>query len=248
MPPPEANRPQLVVLLRGSGILLTNKNRSIRHGEFIFTSPGVIRAGQILRGNPEDMKMVALIIDFNYNDFQLEPSLSSAGDDAAAVIVDLAPPLLLEALRQLVDWSALAPLTMVEFRRREIAQLLVRGEHGEEIAALVAPSTLTRKVEAMIRKNLSSDLSMTHLGELLGMSESTLRRKLRAEGVNYSSLKESVKLAHGLRLLRTTDFAVGRIANDCGYSSHSHFSESFKRFYGISPPIICPSSTATMPF
>ncbi len=67
------------------------------------------------------------------------------------------------------------------------------------------------------------------------MSESTLRRKLQAEGTIFSDLHIQVRLGFGMHLLQTTSLPVVIISEKCGYQSQSRFTEKFKDRFGLTP-------------
>ena len=69
----------------------------------------------------------------------------------------------------------------------------------------------------------------------LGMSGTTLKRRLRAQGNGYSKLLQERRMHHASRLLSTSDLSVSEIALAMGYSKVSNFSRAFTRVNGISP-------------
>ncbi|WP_462154574.1 helix-turn-helix domain-containing protein [Pseudoalteromonas piscicida] len=44
-----------------------------------------------------------------------------------------------------------------------------------------------------------------------------------------------MKLGHGLHLIQTSYEPIGLIAEKCGYSSSSRFTDRFKQLYGLTP-------------
>jgi AraC-like DNA-binding protein len=69
----------------------------------------------------------------------------------------------------------------------------------------------------------------------LGMSGTTLKRRLRAQGHGYSKLLQERRMHHAGRLLSTSNLSVSEIARAMGYSKVSNFSRAFTRVNGISP-------------
>ena len=67
------------------------------------------------------------------------------------------------------------------------------------------------------------------------MSESTLRRKLKAEGTSLQEIKDQSRLGLGLHLLQTTQDPITLIAEKCGYQSQSRFTNRFKGRFGLTP-------------
>lgn len=69
----------------------------------------------------------------------------------------------------------------------------------------------------------------------LGMSPTTLKRRLSAIDTSYSELLLCRRIHHATRLLSKSDMRVGKIAEALGYSSVSCFSRAFLKATGYSP-------------
>lgn len=67
------------------------------------------------------------------------------------------------------------------------------------------------------------------------MSESTLYRKLKAEGENIQKLKEKILMGKAIHLLQTTNLSIERISEQVGYASSLRFSQRFKSYFGLTP-------------
>jgi AraC-like DNA-binding protein len=87
----------------------------------------------------------------------------------------------------------------------------------------------------MISADVASDLTAGLVAARLALSESTLRRKLAAEGATLQAIKDRARLGHGLHLVQTTFDPIGRIAEKCGYQSQSRFTEKFRQLFGTTP-------------
>ncbi|MDO6409893.1 helix-turn-helix transcriptional regulator [Pantoea phytobeneficialis] len=72
-------------------------------------------------------------------------------------------------------------------------------------------------------------------GDALAMSESTLRRRLRQEGVRFEQLLLDIRMHHALMLIQTTHWNLTQVADACGYKSVSRFTERFRYRFGNSP-------------
>ena len=69
----------------------------------------------------------------------------------------------------------------------------------------------------------------------LGMSVSTLRRRLADEGTGWQELKDDGRRAAALRYLTDTELAVGEIASLLGFDEPSTFFRAFRRWTGTTP-------------
>ncbi len=94
----------------------------------------------------------------------------------------------------------------LEQLRREIANMLVKGESGIE-----------------------------PLAKATGTSVRTLQRRLKDAGVNYNDLQNDVRKTLALNLLQNETLALAEIAFSLGYSEVSAFNHAFQRWVGQSP-------------
>jgi len=69
----------------------------------------------------------------------------------------------------------------------------------------------------------------------LGIKPWTLRRQLRAENTDFSSLLEDERRRLACDWLLHSDRSVNQIALDLGYSEQSAFNRAFKRWFGVTP-------------
>ena len=69
----------------------------------------------------------------------------------------------------------------------------------------------------------------------LGMSRSTLKRRLDAMNTSYSEILRERRLHHATRLLEWSDMSVREIAESLGYTAVSNFSRAFSKAQGMSP-------------
>ncbi len=95
--------------------------------------------------------------------------------------------------------------------------------------------TLRRIVEQMTRR-LDRDLELTSLAKHVGLSPAHLSRVFRqTTGETPSGYLLRLRMTEACRLLRETDQSVIQIALSVGYSTHSHFTQVFRRHVGQTP-------------
>ncbi len=94
-----------------------------------------------------------------------------------------------------------------------------------------------KKLNSTLTDNFSkNDLSVERIGELLGVSVSTLYRKVKAlTDLNTVEYIRLVRLKKAAELLSDGDFRINEISYLVGFSSPSYFSTSFQKQFGISP-------------
>lgn len=72
----------------------------------------------------------------------------------------------------------------------------------------------------------------------LGMSRSTLHRRLADEGQSISAIKEEKRRSYATYLLKYTDLSVSEIAQSVGYAETSAFHRAFLRWYATTPSLM----------
>lgn len=94
------------------------------------------------------------------------------------------------------------------------------------------------KVRDLIETDVSRPWRIDDVASHFAMSEATFRRWLTKSGAGFSQILSSTRLERGLTMLQTTDVPISRIALDCGFKTPSHFSDAFRKRFGIAPKLI----------
>lgn len=99
---------------------------------------------------------------------------------------------------------------------------------------------LTRDFEKLVRTRLEEGFlndayGLPDLAQALTMSERTLQRRLKEEGLSYRTLVDEVRETLALELLRCPDHTLQGIAHKLGYNHLASFNRAFKRWTGRSP-------------
>lgn len=221
-------KPVFIAVLDGEKRLGKTSDIICPAGSFIFLSNDPMLD---MRNIPSEREYFALLIEFEQQDFTV---FSSRPKTTQKYVVGKVEKNLQTLLQQFIEWSAVAPAALWPIRRVEILQYLdLLGYHS--IRAMVGNTSLSEKVHEFVRANLAEDINSSELCAHLAMSESTLRRKLQAEGTSVQDIKDHTKLGYGLHLLQTSADSIGSIAALCGYQSQSRFSERFKQRFGLTP-------------
>lgn len=123
--------------------------------------------------------------------------------------------------------------------RRKIHQQL-HGNEEYEIENIEIKShdeILMQKVMSIIKDNINNpDLNVEMLAEEIGISRVHMHRKLK-ELTNQSARDfiKNIRMKQAAFLLATKKINIGEVGYSVGYSNLSHFSKSFKSYYGVSP-------------
>ena len=94
------------------------------------------------------------------------------------------------------------------------------------------------KVRRLIESDLTHPWRASEVASHLAMSEPTMRRWLSRTGQGFANILMHTRLERGLSQLQTTDVPISEIALDCGFKTPSHFSDVFKKRFGIQPRAI----------
>lgn len=129
---------------------------------------------------------------------------------------------------------------LIENRERIEMKLSDSEENKLLIKSVVLRSSdqiLLEKIMKIINENIAdSDLNVEMLASGVGMSRVHMHRKLK-ELTNQSArdLIKSIRLKQAAELLSNQKISISEIAYALGFSNLSHFSNSFREFYGMSP-------------
>ncbi|MDR0541514.1 MAG: response regulator, partial [Dysgonamonadaceae bacterium] len=107
----------------------------------------------------------------------------------------------------------------------------------EKIRLKSANEQLMERIMKIVNENIGNpDFTVERLSTEVGTSRVHLHRKLK-ELTNQSSRDfiRNIRLTQAAELLQNKNLSVSDVAYAVGFSTLSHFSGSFKEFYGMSP-------------
>jgi AraC family transcriptional regulator len=112
---------------------------------------------------------------------------------------------------------------------------LNRGMHPAAGHGSLGRRTLAR-IRDYIDANTASEISLTDLAAVAGMTADTFARRFKATTGHapYAYVVEE-RVRQAETLLGETDMAIGAIAARVGFSSQSHFTTTFRRLRGMTP-------------
>ncbi len=118
--------------------------------------------------------------------------------------------------------------------RADTAQPAPREETALKLSKL--DEMFLKKFAGIVEDNINKDnLDMTFMQEELGMSHSTLYRKVKGlTGMSGNELIRKIRLKKGYELLKD-GCNVSEAAYSCGFNDVGYFRSCFKDEYGISP-------------
>lgn len=221
-------KPLLITVISGDKKLGKTNDIHCAAGQFVFLSdsPAID-----MRNIPKDAEYFALLIEFEYSDFSGMPI--GHANQLDYFVGDMAPELE-NCLGQFVDCVSWATVDILNFRKREILNLLYSLGH-KEVLSIMTGAKISHQLHDLFHDKSFQDITASFICDRLAMSESTLRRKLRAEGTSIQEIKDRARLGHALHLLQTTNDPIGIVSDKCGYHSQSRFTERFKGHFGLTP-------------
>ena len=107
----------------------------------------------------------------------------------------------------------------------------------ETIELQAFDDVLMEKITKVVNDNLSNPkLNVEMLGAAVGFSRVHIHRKLKElTGQSARDFIRTIRLEQAKKMLKQKKLTISQVADAVGFVSLSHFSASFREFYGISP-------------
>ncbi|MDN0333110.1 helix-turn-helix transcriptional regulator [Escherichia coli] len=116
--------------------------------------------------------------------------------------------------------------------------MILEFEHSQSIIQHLTFSkkeNITDRVIALLEAEPSRNWYFTEVCDRLYLSESTLRKKLELENINFKKLLLDFKMKKAAELLKTTNKSITMISSELGYVYASYFIKVFKNYFGVTP-------------
>lgn len=104
-----------------------------------------------------------------------------------------------------------------------------------EIERLEGTSTSLRVRGLLQSQPLRPEPRREQIARALGVSDRTLQRRLRAEGVSFQRLLDETRRELAQQYLRQPQHSLKRVAERLGFEDPSNFFRACKRWFGVSP-------------
>jgi len=128
---------------------------------------------------------------------------------------------------------------------REVISILVQTDTTGTVRELFGSLFTSREYsfQKVVSQQLYQPLNLEDLAFLTNMSLSSFKRKFQdIYGTSPSKYFTAKRLERAQQLLKTTTMQVAEIALESGFNDISHFSKTFKKFYGVPPSELQPKS------
>jgi AraC family transcriptional regulator len=98
---------------------------------------------------------------------------------------------------------------------------------------------LVEAARDVIASRFTENLSLSDIASEIGSSVFHLARIFKARtGFSLHAYRNQLRLRAALERLQETGVDLTEIALDLGFSSHSHFTETFRRSFGMTPSVV----------
>jgi AraC-like DNA-binding protein len=132
---------------------------------------------------------------------------------------------------------ALDPLAAEEATWALVSHVLARRAQQQTLNR--THYELAEAAKERIVATLSDSVSLTQLGKQLGVSPFHLARTFRAQtGFSLHQYRTQLRLRRALVELDRDGRDLTRLAFDLGFASHSHFTDTFRRQFGVPPSAV----------
>lgn len=91
------------------------------------------------------------------------------------------------------------------------------------------------EIRALLLRDIANPPTLAAVAKLLDISDRSLRRRLRQQGISFRGLLDELRSHIALRYLRTTKLANEDIALALGFSDAANFRRAFRRWTKKSP-------------
>lgn len=241
------HHPSIIFVVAGTKSLQQAKHSLVAPSGSMLVAPGDVTLNLTNEPSQQSGDYLALTVSFSettLNEYKklAGPKMVSSNElvldkNYTTSIQCLAMPAqLLKALQQWVELCQQSSSASMLHRLKSLEVLAHLDEIGAaDILLSAAQATWKSKVVTLIQSDLSAAWGVNEICQHLATSESSLRRNLQNEGTSFRELLEDCRLLAALGMLQESYRPIGQIAMDVGYANQGHFSERFKRRFGMSP-------------
>ncbi|GAA3916169.1 AraC family transcriptional regulator [Litoribacillus peritrichatus] len=99
----------------------------------------------------------------------------------------------------------------------------------------LSPKDTVTKVRDLVQNSLCDLMSLSQVANELHMSPATLKRRLKARGVTYQSIKDEERFKRAKALIQQCDLSMEEISDQLGFVDASNFTKAFKGWSGVTP-------------
>lgn len=105
-----------------------------------------------------------------------------------------------------------------------------------QLQSMNAGESFEKRVrDVLLGQNIFNNKTQVECAQLLKVSESTLKRRLREEGISYKSLLDEVREHYARQFLADDSLSIQDVSEMLDFSNQSAFARAFRNRTGLSP-------------
>ena len=218
----------VAIILDGSAKYRMNKKSfTVQKGDVVFFRRGVHYTAKVVSAEQWEHIAIAFRTDGDMADFPPDGVLKVSHENR-----------FIELFRQAYGvWSECG--IGYKLQTKSILHQILFSLLQENVTRLIGTNTalLAMKVASdYVEQNYRNKITVEELATLCGYSPSYFARVFA--GVYHTSpiqYVNQVRIRHAKNLLRTGQYTMGQIAQECGFSNVYYFSRCFKQLTGVTP-------------
>jgi AraC-like DNA-binding protein len=224
----------------------------VRRGRKIIHAPGQVyrlEAGEaiaVAQGQVFDFENIpADDGDYEARWLTLEPGVVAGFGDTPGTVPVMQARLLGRMRPGLLQAFEQAVIALQD--NGELPEPIVRHRVSELLAWLAAdgcrfslmqPDSYAARIRRLAGAQPDRAWQSGEIAAALGVSEATLRRRLRDEHLGLRDLLTDIRMTHAMQLLQSSNLPVSQIAARSGFESQSRFAIRFRHRFGFPPTAV----------
>ncbi len=116
-----------------------------------------------------------------------------------------------------------------------VGKMQIHNRCEDELKNVQKSVAIVTQVKEIVNLNLESNPSIAFVARVLSISESTLRRRLNDESLNYRELLKQMRHEAAIYHLENSELSIEDIAKKVGYKDTPNFRKAFKESTGKPP-------------
>lgn len=228
----------LVVIIEGRKEIIDGPVQRVHGAGEILVLPADARLDVVNEPDPESGVYRALFVRFP-RDLVIEAARlwpQFVGQPAVRTEPELSEALGSAILHAAEAVSRRVPASRRVVDHRVLEIILLLAEQGVlPLVPKYVAGSLVEAVRRLVRHRLHESWTAERVAAGFGLSEATLRRRLRAEGETLQDLVRAERMTAAFTLLADRDADVTEALAATGYRSRSHFARHFHARFGRTP-------------
>lgn len=208
----------------------------------IITKGGYIMSESLADIDDEFFAFLFFLPDELIKDFCIEmdipPSNYSSETPVYSIEISNSIHHYIESISLLLNNKPKTTNPFIKLKAKELLHLIYAENNQKVIQAIFSQNNSPEelKIEKVMEENYCRKITIDQIAFLCGMSVSNFKRKFESiYGISPGKWVKEKKLLKAKQLLANSNKAIAIICHEVGFDNVSHFSQSFKSRFGVSP-------------